>query len=356
MEILVNGEIVLYGAVGESYWSDSFTDRDVILALNELRANDKIIVRMNSGGGDAFMGLTIFNALKACPSEIVIYVDGIAASAASVIAMAADRLIMNEGSMMMIHDPASVTYGDAADHEKTQDLLNKLGDQMARLYSRRANGEPDEIRDMMRAETWLTSDEAVSLGFADEADSEAEAKVAALFDYRIYANAPKALVAMATANASLFKSENKTSRDETERNGIMPKNIEVQANEPAAQTGAENDPAEAEPIDNGALIAAARQEERARITAITTDEQAAGRSDLAAHFAFNTSMSVADAVAALKASPVKAKGDAARTPAQGHNVTTQIVEPLETMDGGTFSASKPQLNATRIYDAYNGVK
>lgn len=339
MDILIDGEIVLYGAVGESFWSDSFTDRDVILALNELSGSEEITVRINSGGGDAFMGLTIYNALKACSSNIVVYVDGIAASAASVIAMGADKLVMNEGSMMMIHDPSSITFGDAADHEKTQELLNKLGDQMANLYSRKANDGPEEIRDMMRAETWLTSDEAVEFGFADEADGEHQAVAASLFDYRVYANAPAELKTMAVAYAATLKP---TPRENYERTETVTKQVSQQAISTASNDDV--DP----PIDIKKIENDARKAERDRITAITTDEAVDGRSDLAAHFAFQTDMPVEQAIAALKASNKKeAKQAEPEVP------TAQTVEPMEAMDGSGMNAPQMALDPAKIYADLN---
>lgn len=335
MDILIDGEIVLYGAVGESFWSDSFTDRDVILALNELSGSEEITVRINSGGGDAFMGLTIYNALKACSSNIVVYVDGIAASAASVIAMGADKLVMNEGSMMMIHDPSSITFGDAADHEKTHELLNKLGDQMATLYSRKANDGPEEIRDMMRAETWLTSGEAVELGFADEADGEHQAVAASLFDYRVYANAPEELKSMAVAYAATLKP---TPRENYERTETVTQQVSQQA----SISTPEGD--DAEPIDVDKLTAEASDKERERILAITTHDAADGRTDLAAFLAFKTNRSVDECVATLQnANKKEAKQAEPKVP------TAQTVEPMEAMDGSGMQMPAPKLNANEIY-------
>lgn len=345
MEILVNGEIVLYGAVGDDFWIDSFTDKDVMLALNELRANTEIIVRINSGGGDAFIGLAIYNALKSSPAKIIIYVDGIAASAASVIAMAADELVMKEGSMMMIHDPSSITFGDAADHAKSFEILDKLGDQMARIYSRKARDDADTIRQMMRDEKWLTSSEAVDLGFADATDDEHKAVTAALFDYRVYSNAPKNLITLATANASIFNKSKQLIDDE--RTEIMSIQIKPDEN---IETEVTEEVETADVIDVAAIAAQASAAERARITAITTDEAAIGRSDLAAHFAFQTDITVEAAVAALKASPKKSTEVATLTPVA--KPAAQYVEPLETMNGLHASARKP-IDVNAVYNQRN---
>src|SRR4051812_38410199 len=100
--LIRNGDLVLNGPVGGSFFSETgFSDNDVIEALTELEGD--ITVRINSGGGSAFQGIGIFNALKAHDGKVTVAVDGIAASAASIIAMAGEDIVMREGAMMMIH-------------------------------------------------------------------------------------------------------------------------------------------------------------------------------------------------------------------------------------------------------------
>ncbi len=202
-KLIKNGDLVLYGTVGGDFWSDSgFTDTEVLDALTEL--DGELTVRMNSGGGNAFMGIAIHNALKARDGKVTVQIDGIAASAASVIAMAGAEIVMRDGALMMIHNGSGITMGTAKDHEKMIDALSRLDGEMSKLYAKRTGLKPKETKSMMDDETWMTGEEAVAKGFATEADSE-KALEAALFDYRLYAHAPEPLRLMASANKFKFQ-------------------------------------------------------------------------------------------------------------------------------------------------------
>ncbi|TIY11622.1 MAG: Clp protease ClpP, partial [Mesorhizobium sp.] len=165
--LLVGGEVVLYGDVGDM-WGDGsgFTGRDVVEALAE-HGKGPVSVRLNSGGGFVFEGVAIFNALKA-HGDVTVYVDGLAASAASVIAMAGDKIVMRDGALIMIHDPSGVTIGNAEDHRETADTLDKLGSIIAGIYSHKTGIDAAEMRAMMLTETWLDAEEAVEFGFASD--------------------------------------------------------------------------------------------------------------------------------------------------------------------------------------------
>lgn len=205
--LIVNGELVLYGSVGESFWDDqSFTARDVLEAL--VMMSGDIVVRLNSGGGLAMEGLAIYNTLNAYAGKITIVVDGAAVSAASLIAMAGDTVVMQPGSLMMIHDPSADLMGNADELEAAAEVLNRMADQFATIYAAKAGIDAAKAREIMKAETWYTAADAVTAGFADEVGAVAAtvtAKAPALFDYRVYGRAPAMLTALATASASLFK-------------------------------------------------------------------------------------------------------------------------------------------------------
>lgn len=123
---------------------------------------------VNSPGGDAEDGTAIYNALERHPAAVHATVDGMAASAASYIVQAADRITMNAGSLMMIHDPYMLTIGDAAAMQKSIEYLDRRGDAIAEIYAARAGGEASEWRQKMRDETWYKADEAVAAKLADE--------------------------------------------------------------------------------------------------------------------------------------------------------------------------------------------
>lgn len=202
--LITGGELILYGYVGgdpEDSWFPGFSGQHVVKALDELEGD--ITVRVNSGGGSAWDGIAIYNALKAHDGRVTIRVDAIAASAASVIAMAADELIVPPASTMMIHDASLITIGNADDHRASAHMLEKLDGQMAELYAKRTGLPVDDIAALMDAETWLTGTEAVEKGFADttgEADDDVEEgeAAAAAFPYEIYARTPDRLAAVAS--------------------------------------------------------------------------------------------------------------------------------------------------------------
>lgn len=190
--LLVNGELLLYGDVGDPWcWGDGFTVADVAGALAEHGPGD-ITVRINSGGGIAFDGVAIYSLLLAHAGKVTTIVDGIAASAASLILMAGDARQIRDGAMVMIHDASGVTFGTAAEHLRNATVLDKLSDQYAGIYAARAGLDRGEARDLMKAETWFDADEAVAKGIAT-AKVEDLAEVTASFDYRVYARAPKGL-------------------------------------------------------------------------------------------------------------------------------------------------------------------
>lgn len=140
--------------------------RDVTQALMGV-TTDTITVHLNSPGGDIFEAHAIYNALRAHKATVNVVVDGIAASAASYIAQAGDTIEMASNATMMIHDAIGFTYGNAADHAETADILDKQSDIIAGIYAERAGGTVDEWRASMRAESWYNAEEAVAAGLAD---------------------------------------------------------------------------------------------------------------------------------------------------------------------------------------------
>lgn len=157
--------LTIYGEIGESWWGESTSASDVDSALKNITTST-ITVRLNSPGGSAFDGITIYNRLKDHKAHVKIIIDGYACSAASIIAMAADELIMNVGSMLMIHEAWTYTAGSKTDLQKIIDLLSKLDTSLIDIYMTKAQVERQEIEKMVQNETWFTADEAVSIGFA----------------------------------------------------------------------------------------------------------------------------------------------------------------------------------------------
>jgi ATP-dependent Clp protease protease subunit len=172
----------------ESFWGVSA--HDFVRELAGIKAST-IHVRINSPGGDVFDGMAIYNALKRHPSEIVTHVDGLAASAASIIALAGDRVVMGVGSFLMIHNAWGIVIGDAKDMREMADSLEKITGSLAGIYATRTGKPADEIQAMLDAETWLSAEEAVEGGFADE--TEDAPKASASFDLSRFRNVPDPL-------------------------------------------------------------------------------------------------------------------------------------------------------------------
>ncbi|MEV6181344.1 head maturation protease, ClpP-related [Streptomyces sp. NPDC052015] len=157
-------EVMLYDEIG-GWWGA--TADDFIRDLRAISA-PKVRVRVNSPGGSVFEGVAIANALRGLTAEVTIQVDGIAASIASVIAMAGDRVVMMPNTTLMIHDASGVCMGNAADMAEMEELLDLISDNIADAYAARAGGTRDEWRARMKAETWYLPEDAVEAGLADE--------------------------------------------------------------------------------------------------------------------------------------------------------------------------------------------
>ncbi|MCK0531458.1 ClpP-like prohead protease/major capsid protein fusion protein [Sphingobium agri] len=174
-------DILIYGIVGDE-WDG--LDAKTIFGLIA-GGDDDLVVRINSPGGYVMEGLAIFNALvgaKAAGRKVSVHIDGLAASMASVIAMAGDEIIMADNALMMIHNPWDVAVGDARELRAAADKLDVIRDQLVRIYSGQTGLSADELVPMLDAETWLTSEQALEQKFitsVSEASSAAACDVAA---------------------------------------------------------------------------------------------------------------------------------------------------------------------------------
>lgn len=162
--------ITLSGFVGEPYWfnddPEDFINEKRVKALVGDNKQD-IIIKLNSPGGDVFEGIAVYNYLKDLPNRITVEVTALAASAASIIAMSADELVMCTGSQMMIHKAITNTVGDDVEHQKSTDALRTINRSLASIYAERTGLDRDLVTDWVSAETWFTAEEAVEQGLAD---------------------------------------------------------------------------------------------------------------------------------------------------------------------------------------------
>jgi ATP-dependent protease ClpP protease subunit len=157
-------EILIYSDIGESFFGDSVSAVMVKDQLKDMTGD--ISVRVNSPGGDVFDGFAIFNLLDQHDGKVTIHIDGLAASAASVVAMAGDEIVIADNALMMIHDPWTMSVGNAADMRGTADLLDKIRDSIVTTYMTKTNLPIEEVTAMMGAETWFSAAESVANGFA----------------------------------------------------------------------------------------------------------------------------------------------------------------------------------------------
>lgn len=189
-------ELTIYGDIGENFWTgEGITPASVKQQIDKAGKYARMSVRINSPGGNAFDGVAIHNVLRAAGKPVSVFVDGIAASAASIIAMAGDTITMGTGAMLMLHNPWVITMGGAPELRKQADVLDQIADSMSDIYAR--SGKPkEEIRTIMDEETWMSAQDAVDLGFATDIAAGSAKALAAAKEFSLLAqmkNVPEAL-------------------------------------------------------------------------------------------------------------------------------------------------------------------
>ena len=186
--------LFLNGTIAEDSWFDD--DISPAIFKDELNADTgDISVWINSPGGDCVAAAQIYNMLKDYKGKVTIMIDGLAASAASVIAMAGDKVLMSPVSMMMIHNPATMAFGDHTEMKKTIDMLDEVKESIINAYEIKSGLPRDKISKLMDQETWMNANKAIELGLADgliEKQDNTEIKVkpeALLFSSKLVDNA-----------------------------------------------------------------------------------------------------------------------------------------------------------------------
>ena len=184
-------EILLYDEIGRNWFGEGISAEELVKTLAELDVA-KIDVRINSAGGQVFEGLAIFNALDRHPAEITTHVDGMAASIASIVALAGDTVRIAENAFVMIHNPWGVAIGDAHEMRSMADILDKLGGSLADIYAGKTKKKHKAMAVLMDAETWFNATEALEIGLVDEI-APAMAIAASVFDLTRFQNVPSSL-------------------------------------------------------------------------------------------------------------------------------------------------------------------
>lgn len=189
-------EVIVYDVIGEDFWTGGGVTARRVKAAIDGATFSRIVVRINSDGGDGFEGTAIYNLLRSVGKPVTVYVDGLAASAAATIAMAGDAILMGAGSMLMIHDPWTIALGNATELEAVTNWLRQVEGSIAEVYVTRTGLPAAEIRAMMAAETWLSAADAIAKGFATGMQGREETPVspAATSErhLRLYRNVPAA--------------------------------------------------------------------------------------------------------------------------------------------------------------------
>ncbi|WP_075220712.1 head maturation protease, ClpP-related [Acuticoccus yangtzensis] len=183
-----SAEVTIYDEIG-AYGISAKSFLDEFAALPD---GQRITLRINSPGGSVFDAVAIHNALKRHPAGVTVWIDGIAASAASYIAMAGDEVVMPANAFLMIHDPSGMVLGTADDMRAMAEALDKIKTNLVAGYAAKSGGSDADIAELMRKETWLDAEEAVALGFVDRVTDPV--RIAARFDIGRFRNAPPELV------------------------------------------------------------------------------------------------------------------------------------------------------------------
>lgn len=186
-----SADIYIYDIIGDSW--DGTTAKQFAADLKELGSPKTLNVFINSPGGVISDGVSIYNVLRRHAARKIVQIDGLAASIASIVAMAGDEIKMASNGMMMIHDPWGFAIGTSAEMRKAAEALDKMRGTLIDTYAKRTGGTANKIGDMMAAETWFTAEEAIDEGFADSITEEVEMAALAKYDLSTFHNLPRSL-------------------------------------------------------------------------------------------------------------------------------------------------------------------
>lgn len=196
-EPTTDGDTTIIDIYDEIGWFGTGAD-DFVRDLRQVRT-PRIELHLNSPGGDVFDAIAIYNGLRQHKAQVHVIVDSLAASAASFIAMAGDKITAMANAMLMIHDPLGLVIGNAADMRELADLLDKHGDNIASIYATRAGGEVATWRERMLDETWYLADEAYQAGLVDEVDETDGRPIEDAWDLTVFARPAEPAVAAVAA-------------------------------------------------------------------------------------------------------------------------------------------------------------
>lgn len=171
-----NAELMLYGDIAESFWGDTISAKEVTEYLADLDV-ENINVYINSNGGVVDTAIAINNALRRHKAKVTVNIDGIAASAATLITCAGDTVRMPKNALFMIHNPSTIAMGDSEEMRKQADVLEKYKNSITETYLQKVNIDKEKLSELMDNESWLSAEEALKYGFIDEIIENADIQV-----------------------------------------------------------------------------------------------------------------------------------------------------------------------------------
>lgn len=189
--------IGIYDVIGQDYWGEGVTAKRISGALRAIGKGNPVTVNINSPGGDLFEGVTIYNLLREHQGEVTVKVLGMAASAASIIAMAGDRIEIALGAFFMIHNCWAVSIGDRNWHRENADYQEQFDRAMGDIYAAHTGIDTETLGEMMDRETWLGGQAAIDQGFADSLLESSQVEEASAHTPRIAARKMDAALAKA---------------------------------------------------------------------------------------------------------------------------------------------------------------
>ncbi len=233
-EVAIYDEIGAYGVSAKGFLAE----------LGALPEGTPVDLRLNSPGGSVFDAVAIHNAIKRHEGTVTVWIDGIAASAASYIAMAGDEIVMPENAFLMIHDPAGLVMGTAEDMRAMAEALDKVKGSLVSGYAAKSGRTPEEVSALMASETWFDASDAVAQGFADRLIEPV--RIAANFDIGRFRNAPPVLVEQVEAEPEPDDDSDGANTEATDDVADGDQFADAE-DEPAAASNAPQPPAETPP-------------------------------------------------------------------------------------------------------------
>lgn len=267
-EVLIYDEIGAYGVSAKGFLAE----------LGALPDGVPVDLRLNSPGGSVFDAVAIYNALQRHDGTITVWIDGVAASAASYVAMAGDEIVMPENAFLMIHDPSGLVMGTATDMREMADTMDKIAGGMVRGYAARSGRTEEEIAALMAAETWFDAEAALEAGLATRMIEPV--RIAASFDIARFRNAPPALAEAIADPASESDQDVNEAAGDVTGDEIRDEALAIQG-EPEPEPGTPPIP---DPVVTGIDPTAIRRDAIAHARAVVDLCRLAGRPQMAGRF------------------------------------------------------------------------